>query len=425
MLHPESKMMSFGYDPSQHNGSLKCPIFQTSTFVFPSAEEAKRDFEIAFGLETGTTGYSSDIYSRLGNPNMTLLEKRLAALEESEDAVVFSSGMAAISTMFQTFLRPGDLVLHSTPLYGGTYHYLKEMLSQWGIDSIGYRPNQRIEEIEQMVAESFPDKSPTLIYLETPANPTNELFSIRAAQTLSETFSTDQRKTLVVVDNTYLGPLWQKPLMFGADLVLYSATKFLAGHSDLIAGAITTSSNFANLLRNQRTFAGTIPDAWTCWLITRSLETLKLRMEQQCESATLVAEWLSNHPSVDKVLFPSELQPIRDSQQFMIYRKQCLRPGAVVSFLIRGGEEEAFSFLNNLKMVKIAVSLGSTESLAEHPFTMTHLDLFEAREELGITPNLIRISVGVENIEDLITDLSSALEAVVVSKESVLEESRY
>ena len=412
MFHPESKMMSAGYNPADFEGSLKAPIFQTSTFTLKSCEEAKEDFEIAFGVKDPVPGKKMEnIYSRLANPNLRILEKRLAILENSDDAAVFSSGMAAISTILHQYLKPGDTILHSAPLYGGTYHYINEILEKWGIHTQSIEPDDDAEDIFLKVKNGEMQEV-AMIYLETPANPTNTLYSIEEASKAAERLGETGRQPVVVVDNTYMGPIWQKPMEFGADLVVYSATKFLGGHSDLIAGAVMGNAEMIHDIKTLRTFMGNMADAWTCWLIMRSLETLELRMHRQCQNAMRVAEWLNTQEIVDEVLFPSMFRPIMDKQQFDIYQKQCHAPGAVLSFRIQGGEKEAFKFLDNLKMIKLAVSLGSTESLAEHPNTMTHLDLFEDREKYGVTPNLVRLSIGVENIEDIITDVANALEVV-------------
>jgi len=247
-----------------------------------------------------------------------------------------------------------------------------------------------------------------LIFLETPANPTNELVDIDMCRRLADHFSTEERKALVAVDNTYMGPLWQHPLKLGADLVIYSATKYIGGHSDVIAGAVMGDHRLISRIKELRTFLGNMPGPWTAWLLMRSLETLKVRMEQQQRNAVEVANYLVSHPMVRKVNYLGHIE--RDTPEYEIFKKQCSGTGAMLSFEIMGEEEEAFLFLNSLKMIKLAVSLGSTESLAEHPRSMTHAGLQDEQlDEFGISDALIRISVGVENPTDIIWDIEQAL----------------
>ena len=244
--------------------------------------------------------------------------------------------------------------------------------------------------------------------METPANPTNDLIDIEMAAAVAAGRATDEHRPLVVVDNTFLGPVYQHPLAFGADLVLYSATKYIGGHSDLIAGAVVGSEVNMAPIAAMRTFLGTMASPWTGWLMMRSLETLSLRMKRQTETAGRVAKFLVSHPRVASVQYLGLLDAAHP--QYELYKRQCLSPGGMVAFEVEGGEPEAFRFLNALEMVKIAVSLGGTESLAQHPATMTHAGMdHDERERLGITSALVRLSVGVEHPEDLITDLGHAL----------------
>ncbi|MBL7808195.1 MAG: PLP-dependent transferase, partial [Saprospiraceae bacterium] len=253
-----------------------------------------------------------------------------------------------------------------------------------------------------------------MIYLETPANPTNDLVDIRMCREVADQFGMAGRRTLVAVDNTYLGPLWQHPLKHGADLVLYSATKYIGGHSDVIAGACLGNAALMARVKTLRTFMGNMIAPHTGWLLLRSLETMKLRMEKQAENARIVADRLKSHPKIAGIHYLGLLTPA-DGEAYETYRRQCTSPGAMVSFEIEGGESEAFAFLNHLKLVKLAVSLGSTESLAQHPASMTHAGVSpEDKMRYGITENLVRLSVGVENVEDLWWDLEQALEAVPV-----------
>ena len=411
-LRPESLMSSYGYDPKLSEGSLKIPIFQTSTFVFKSAEEGKGFFELAYGLrEPRSNEQLGLIYSRLNNPDLEILEDRLTLWDDAESAAVFESGMAAISTTLFALLSPGDVLLHSEPLYGGTDYFLKHVLTRFGIQPVGFPAGATPAEIEARLAASGHADRLRMIYIETPANPTNTLVDIAACAQIARAHSSEARRVLVAVDNTFLGPLWQHPLKHGADLVLYSATKYIGGHSDVIAGVCLGSRALLTEVRAMRTFLGTMCGPWTGWLLLRSLETLKLRMTSQMKNARYVADFLADHPKVHRVHYLGHLT--EDDPAHAVYKRQCIAPGGMVSFDVRGGEAEAFRFLNALQLFKLAVSLGGTESLAEHPGSMTHADVPPADQvRMGFTPGLVRLSVGVEHYEDLIADLAQALAAV-------------
>lgn len=411
-LRPESLMMGYGYRPEWSEGAIKCPIFQTSTFAFESAEDGKAFFELAYGLREKTpTEKPGLIYSRLNNPDLEVLEDRLALWDEAEAAAVTASGMSAIATTILTFLRPGDVILHSEPLYGGTEYLIGHVLPEFGIQPVSFPAGPKGPEVMDGILsdDAIADRL-GMIFIETPANPTNDLVDILHCSEVADRHGGD-RKVMVAVDNTFLGPLFQHPLQFGADLVLYSATKFIGGHSDLIAGAVLGSEELLDRVRATRTFLGTAPGPWTGWLMMRSLETLKMRMTAQMKNASYVADFLVDHPKVDSVHYLGYIG--EDHPQYEVYRRQCVAPGAMVAFEIRGGEEAAFSFLNSLKLIHLAVSLGGTESLAEHPGTMTHSDVPpEEQVRMGITPGLVRLSIGVEHYEDLIVDLKQALAEV-------------
>ncbi|MCB0623485.1 MAG: cystathionine gamma-synthase family protein [Saprospiraceae bacterium] len=411
--HPESLMMSYGYDPALSEGAIKCPIFQTSTFVFDTAEEGKAFFEIAYGLrEKGANEEVGLIYSRLNNPDLEILEDRLALWDQAEACAVFESGMSAITTAMLEFLSPGDLLLYSGPIYGGTDHFIKHFLLRYGIATLEFTAEQSKEEIVEMVRQTGKADRLRMIFLETPANPTNALIDIEECRAIADLFSTGPERVVVAVDNTYMGPLWQHPLQWGADLVLYSATKYIGGHSDVIAGACLGSAELIKRIKGLRTFFGNMAGPWTGWLLLRSLETLKLRMEKQAHNAAAVARHLARHPMVKQVNYLGFLKP-EDGRQYRIFAKQCTSAGAMISFYLEGGEEEAFAFLNSLEMIKLAVSLGSTESLAQHPASMTHAGMeVEERISLGITDNLVRLSVGVEHPNDIIYDLEQALDRI-------------
>jgi methionine-gamma-lyase len=412
-LRPESLMMGYGYRPEWSEGSIKCPIFQTSTFAFKNAEEGKHFFAVAYGLEEQKPRESLGlIYSRLNNPDLEILEDRLTLWDEAEAASVHASGMAAIATSIFTFLRPGDVLLHSEPLYGGTEHLFTQVLPEFGMDVVGFPAGP---DGPRVVEEALSDKSVAeragMIFIETPANPTNDLVDIAYCAEVARRLSRDERKVVLAVDNTFLGPLFQHPLNFGADLVVYSATKFIGGHSDLIAGAVLGSGALVQRILQMRTFLGTAPDAWTGWLIMRSLETLKMRMTAMMKNARYVSDFLADHPKVEQVHYLGHIT--EDDPQYELYRRQCVAPGSMVAFEVHGGEPEAFRFLNALQLIHLAVSLGGTESLAQHPGTMTHADVpAEDQPRMGITPALVRLSIGVEHPDDLIADLDQALAAV-------------
>jgi methionine-gamma-lyase len=403
-------MMGYGYRPEWSEGSLKCPIFHTSTFVFETAEDGKRFFELAYGLREPDQGERPGlIYSRLNNPDLEILEDRLTLWEGAEKGLVFASGMAAIGTSLLTYLRPGDVVLYTSPLYGGTDHLLTQVLPEFGIEAVSWEQGMSEDDLEDAMGSV--EGRLKMVYVETPANPTNCLFDIDMAARLAAEFSSPDRKVLVAVDNTFLGPLWQRPLDHGADLVLYSATKYLGGHSDLVAGACLGSREVLEPIAAMRTFLGTMADPQTGWMLMRSLETLKLRFTAQTENARAVAPALADHPTVTAVHYPGLLQP--GDAQYDLYKRQCSGPGALISFELAGGEPAAFRFLNSLKLVKLAVSLGGTESLAEHPASMTHAGVDpEARLRYGVTDGLVRLSIGVEDIRDLLADILAALDAV-------------
>lgn len=412
-LKPESMMMSYGYKPALSEGAIKCPIFQTSTFVFKSAEEGKAFFELAYGLRPKSEGEVLGlIYSRINNPDLEILENRLTLWDEAEACAVFESGMAAISTVLLEFLKPGDLVLISSPLYGGSDHFIRKVLPKYGIHVADFSVGKSKEDIIKAVNDTGLSDKLALIFIETPGNPTNDLIDIQCSKEIARHFSNADKEVLLAVDNTYMGPVWQHPIKHGADLVLYSATKYIGGHSDVIAGACLGSKELIKRVKGLRTFLGNMASPNTGWLLMRSLETLKVRMDMQAFNANKVAEFLNSHPLVEKVYFPGNLTDA-DGEQFNIKKRQCLSNGGMISFDIKGSEKEAFKFLNSLKLIRLAVSLGSTESLAEHPATMTHSDVdLDLREELSITEKMVRLSIGVENYEDIISDIKQALESI-------------
>ena len=413
-MKPESLMMSYGYKPALSEGAIKCPIFQTSTFVFKNAMEGKKFFEVAYGIrERKKDEELGLIYSRLNNPDLEILENRLCLWDDAEDCAVFESGMSAISTAMMEFMKPGDLLLYSRPVYGGTDHFINHFLKKMNISAVGFLPNESKEDIIARIEETGLAHNLAMIHIETPANPTNALIDISMCAEIKNYFSTHHKEVILSVDNTYMGPIWQHPLKHGADLVLYSATKYIGGHSDVIAGACLGSKELMARVKGLRTFLGNMAGPWTGWLLMRSLETLKVRMDQQAFNAKHVAEFLKNHPKVEMVYYLGEMAENGTQNEKEIINKQYSSYGAMIAFEIKGGEEDAFKFLDSLSLIKLAVSLGGTESLAEHPQTMTHADVDqEAKEQLKITEKLVRLSIGVENYNDLITDIRQALDAV-------------
>ena len=409
-MKPESLMMSYGYKPELSEGAIKCPIFQTSTFVFKSAEEGKAFFEVAYGHREKNEGEELGlIYSRINNPDLEILENRLTLWDEAEECAVFESGMAAITTVLLEFLKPGDLLLISNPVYGGSDHFIKKILPKFGISVAEFSVGQTKEEIIQLVENTGISDKLAMIYIETPANPTNDLIDIEESKEIAKYFSSSEKEIYLAVDNTYMGPIWQHPLKHGADLVLYSATKYIGGHSDVIAGACLGSKELMKRVKGLRTFLGNMASPNSGWLLLRSLETLKVRMDTQAINAEKVAAFLNTHPLVEKVYYIGNISE-KDGAQFHIKNKQCLSNGGMISFDVKGAEKDAFRFLNSLKLIKLAVSLGGTESLAEHPATMTHVDLDPAlKNKLSITEKMVRLSIGVEFYEDIIYDIEQAL----------------
>jgi methionine-gamma-lyase len=413
-MKPESLMMSYGYKPSLSEGAIKCPIFQTSTFVFNNAMEGKRFFEIAYGLREKDEGEELGlIYSRLNNPDLEILENRLCLWDEAEQCAVFESGMSAISTVMMEFMVPGDLLLYSRPVYGGTDHFINHFLKKMKINSVGFLAGDTKEEIIKLIEDSGHGDKLAMIHIETPANPTNALIDIEMCAEIKNHFSTKEKEVLLSVDNTFMGPIWQHPLKHGADLVLYSATKYIGGHSDVIAGACLGSIELMGRVKGLRTFLGNMAGPWTGWLLMRSLETLKVRLDQQATNAKYVADYLNAHPMVEAVYYLGNTAKFGTEEEKKVLERQYSSYGAMVAFDIKGGEAEAFQFLDSLKLIKLAVSLGGTESLAEHPQTMTHADVNpEDKKAMNITEKLVRLSIGVENYEDLIADLNQSFKSV-------------
>jgi methionine-gamma-lyase len=408
-LKPSTLMMGYGFDPELSEGSLKPPIFLTSTFVFENAAAGKRFFEGVTGKRPG--GAEGLIYSRFNGPNQEILEDRLSVWEDAGDALAFSSGMSAIATLLLTFVQPGDVVVHSGPLYAATETLIAKILGRFGVSWIDFPAGATREEIDSAIASGKEKGRVSLIYLESPANPTNQLVDVEAVRDACDAAFAEGERPPIAIDNTFLGPLWAKPLAQGADLTIYSLTKYAGGHSDLVAGGLVGNAALINQVRMMRNTIGTICDPNTAWMLLRSLETLELRMEKAGENAALVCDFLRSHPKVEKVGYLGFLK--EGSRQADIFRRHCTGAGSTFSLYLKGGEKEAFAFLDALRIANLAVSLGGTETLASAPAAMTHLSVpDERKKQLDITPNLVRISIGVEDPDDLIADFANALNAV-------------
>ncbi len=413
--NPETHALGLGYEPSLSQGSVKPPVFLTSTFQFDSAEEGKGFFELAYGLREKEAGETAGlIYSRLNNPNLQMFEERMAAWDQTEKGSVFASGMAAISTTLLALVKPGDVVLSSAPVYGGTHYLFEHILPSLNVEvhQVAAGPNT-VALMAEKATEVGEDRV-RLLYLESPANPSNTQVDIKAISRLGHQLNErtgKDRPTLTAVDNTFLGPVFQRPAPLGADLVIYSATKFIGGHSDLVAGVVTGTKVMIDEINVYRTILGTIANPFTGWLLLRSLETVSVRMRRQAKTAKALALMIAEHPKVLRVSFPGLLQ--KGDEDYSLYKRQCSGPGSLIAFEVMGGERGAFAVLNNLEVCRLAVSLGGTESLAEHPMSMTHADVPPAQlEEYGVRAGMIRLSVGLEHLSDLRRDIKTALDSV-------------
>jgi methionine-gamma-lyase len=408
-LHPETLMLGYGYDPALSEGSVKPPIFLTSTFVFRSAEDGKDFFDYVSGRKKAPEGGAGLVYSRFNHPNSEIVEDRLAIYERAEAALVFSSGMSAIATTLLAYVRPGDAILHSQPLYGGTETLLAKTLSNFGIAAEGFVDGTDPAEIDEAAKRALARGRVSVIVIETPSNPTNTLVDFALVKAVADAIGVKQgHRPIIACDNTLLGPIFQHPLEHGVDVSVYSLTKYVGGHSDLIAGAAMGARDKITPIRLLRGAIGTQLDPHSCWMLGRSLETLSLRMREASRNAESVAEFLAEHPRVKKVHALSLLPA--GSPERKVYEAQCSGSGSTFSIDVEGGLEAAFRVLNALKVFKLAVSLGGTESLASHPGTTTHSGVpQELRARTGIHDGTIRFSIGIENKDDLIADLTQAL----------------
>ena len=415
-FNPETLALGYGYDPFLSEGAIKPPIFLTSTFQFRNAEAGKRFFQVAYGLDSARVGEIPGlIYSRINNPNLQIFEERIAAWDCTDKGAAFASGMAAISTCLLALLRPGDHVLSSAPVYGGTHYLFEHVLPTFGICVTQIPSGDDTTEAMRAAAEQVGADKVRMIFVETPANPSNVLVDIAETRRLADELgSSGGQEVHVVVDNTFLGPVFQRPALHGAHLVIYSATKFIGGHSDLIAGVVTGRADLMDRVMLMRTVLGTMAPPFSGWLLLRSLETVSIRMRRQAKNAARLAELLANHPRVRAVHYPTLLSA--DAPQRRIYERQCTGPGSLIAFDVEGGEEAAYRVLDRFEVFRLAVSLGGTESLVEHPMTMTHSDVpREQLERYGVTEGTIRVSVGIEHLSDLKRDLSYALAGIEAS----------
>lgn len=406
VVRPETAVLTRGFDPSLSVGSVRPAVFRSSTYAFSSPESAARAFEIALGRARPAKGENVDlIYSRLTHPNAEILEDQIVPLEpEATGAAVFNSGMAAITTTFFTFCPPGSAVVHSSPLYGGTQLFLDSMLSHLGVRCVAVDAGDTAG-LARAVAGT---PKVRLVFVETPANPTLRMTDIAAAVTAARGLA---ERPLVAVDNTFLGPSFQHPLALGADLAVYSATKYLSGFSDLLAGVVLArDGELLASLRGTRGVLGNILQPDECWMLNGRLPTVPLRMNKQSKNAQRIAEALVGHPALERIHYPSLFA---DPEQRRIRDAQAEYPGAIISLELKGGRPKAFTFLRSLRLARDAVSLGGVESLACHPRTTTHSELStEQLDRAGIAEGLVRLSVGIESWHDLLADVKGALDAV-------------
>jgi methionine-gamma-lyase len=409
-LKPETLMLGYGYDPTLSEGAVKPPVFLTSTFVFNSAEHGKEFFDYVAGRREPPQGEAAGlVYSRFNHPNSEIVEDRLAIFEEAEAGLLFSSGMSAIATTILAFAKPGDVILHSQPLYGGTETLIAKTLANMSIGAVGFGDGVDEAGIRAAAKEAQAKGRVSVIKIETPSNPLNTLVDIALIRQVADEIGAAQgHRPVIVCDNTLLGPVFSKPIQHGADISVYSLTKYVGGHSDLIAGAALGSKEHIKAVRLLRSAIGTQLDPHSCWMLGRSLETLSLRMNAANRNGEIVAAFLHEHPSIVKVHHLVYLP--EGSPAHRVYKAQCEAPGSTFSFDVKGGEAEAFRVLNALQVFKLAVSLGGTESLISHPASTTHSGVPKAtRDRLGVSDATIRVSIGIEHPDDLVADLAQAL----------------
>ena len=404
-VRPPTAVLTRGFDPKLSVGSARPAVFRSSTYVFPTPEAAERAFSVASGRAVPQPGEHVDlIYSRISHPNAEILEDQIVPLEAgAEQAAVFNSGMAAIMTTFLTFVGPGSTFIYTVPLYGGTQGLIHQLLEPLGMRGVPVAAGNSTALDEAIrTAERL-----SMVFIETPANPTMVMTDLRRA---ADAAKARGDRPLVAVDNTFLGPAFQHPLKLGADLVLYSATKFLSGFSDMIAGvALARDPHLIEELRRQRILFGNILQPNECWMLGGRLPTVSLRMNRQSKNAQRIAERLVEHRRVKKVYYPTLFD---DAEQIKIRLAQCDFPGAIFSLELED-KRAAFEFLRHLRIAHNAVSLGGVETLACHPKTTTHSGLTpEEQARAGVGDGLVRISVGIEDWRDLLADFEQALDSI-------------
>ena len=386
-----TKAIHGGYEKNEV-GALATPIYQTSTFIFDSAEQGGKRFA---GEEEGY------MYTRLGNPTNTQVENKLALLENAEACVSAASGMGAITSCLWSILEAGDHVVAANTLYGCTFAYLSHGLPRFGVE-VTFVDTRDPENVRKAMKDNT-----KLVYLETPANPT---LGISDIETISK-IAHEKEDCMVVVDNTFCTPYLQRPLDLGADAVVHSATKYLNGHGDVIAGFVCGTEEFIKEVRlfGVKDMTGASLSPFDAFLINRGMKTLEIRMDRHCENAQKVAEFLQSHPAVEKVYYPG----LKDFPQYELAKKQMKLPGAMISFEIKGDLEDGKKIMDTVELCSLAVSLGDTETLIQHPASMTHSPYTpEEREASGISDGLIRLSIGLETVEDIIEDLKMALDSI-------------
>ncbi|MDO5724984.1 MAG: methionine gamma-lyase [Tissierellia bacterium] len=391
-MHFETKAVHAGYEANQY-GALATPIYQSSTFIFDSAEQGGR----RFALEE--EGY---IYSRLGNPTNTQVENKLAMLENAEAALSTASGMGAITSAIWPFVKNGDHIVAAKTLYGCTFAYLEHGITKFGVD-VDFVDISDPENVKDALKENT-----KIVYLETPANPNMDIADIEAIAKLAHEFNKD---IIVIVDNTYCTPYIQRPLEKGADLVVHSATKYLNGHGDVIAGFVVGRKELVDQARlvGVKDMTGAVLSPFDAFLINRGMKTLAIRMEKHCANAQKVAEFLENHPKVKTVMYPG----LKSFKYHDVAMKQMDLPGAMIAFEVEGGIEAGRTIMNSVELCTLAVSLGDAETLIQHPATMTHSPYTpEERAAAGISEGLVRLSVGLENADDIIADLKQAMDRI-------------
>jgi methionine-gamma-lyase len=408
-LKPETMMMSYGYAPELSVGAVKPPVFLTSTFTFNSPEDGEEFFNIMAGRSDSTDdSLGGLIYSRFNHPNKEIVEDRLAVFEGSESAVMFSSGMGAISGVFFSFLRPGDVIIHSTPLYGGTETLIRNFLPQYGIKTVSFDDLLNPDAMLAAMREAAKLGRVAMVFVETPANPTNALVDLAGLVNAVKTFEKETgQRPVTVCDNTLMGPVFSKAVPMGIDMSVYSVTKYIGGHSDLVAGAVCGSAEHMRKVRATRSALGSNLDPHTSWMISRSLETLSIRAERSGATGSKIADWIAKNPYIKAQVHHPE--HIRDAAYQAVYKRQCTGPGSTFAFSVDAPKAKVFKFINSLSIFKSAVSFGGSESLISHPATTTHSGVLkELRDKLGVMDGLVRLSVGLEHPDDLIADLDRA-----------------